>query len=167
MIFFASYNRDFSEVKGSIKLRALGSGYSVIMSIGVPIKVLHEAEGHTITCETNTGEVYRGKLIEAEDNMNCQMQNITVTYRDGQIGQLENVYIRGSKIRFLILPDMLKNAPMFKRPGGKGSGTAGRGKSAILRAQGLFIYTMILMMYNGTRIRIRNRNKYQNFGNEN
>lgn len=148
-------------------MRALGSGYSVIMSIGVPIKVLHEAEGHTITCETNTGEVYRGKLIEAEDNMNCQMQNITVTYRDGQIGQLENVYIRGSKIRFLILPDMLKNAPMFKRPGGKGSGTAGRGKSAILRAQGLFIYTMILMMYNGTRIRIRNRNKYQNFGNEN
>lgn len=84
------------------------------MSIGVPIKVLHEAEGHTITCETNTGEVYRGKLIEAEDNMNCQMQNITVTYRDGRVAQLENVYIRGSKIRFLILPDMLKNAPMFK-----------------------------------------------------
>lgn len=109
---------------------------AVTMSIGVPIKVLHEAEGHIITCETNTGEVYRGKLIEAEDNMNCQMQNITVTYRDGQVGNLENVYIRGSKIRFLILPDMLKNAPMFKRPGGKGSGTAGRGKSAILRAQG-------------------------------
>lgn len=109
------------------------------MSIGVPIKVLHEAEGHIITCETNTGEVYRGKLIEAEDNMNCQMQGITVTYRDGQVGQLENVYIRGSKIRFLILPDMLKNAPMFKRPGGKGSGTAGRGKSAILRAQGLSV----------------------------
>lgn len=109
---------------------------TVTMSIGVPIKVLHEAEGHIITCETNTGEVYRGKLIEAEDNMNCQMQNITVTYRDGQVGNLENVYIRGSKIRFLILPDMLKNAPMFKRPGGKGSGTAGRGKSAILRAQG-------------------------------
>lgn len=109
------------------------------MSIGVPIKVLHEAEGHMITCETNTGEVYRGKLIEAEDNMNCQMQNITVTYRDGRVAQLENVYIRGSKIRFLILPDMLKNAPMFKRPGGKGSGTAGRGKSAILRAQGKFL----------------------------
>lgn len=54
------------------------------MSIGVPIKVLHEAEGHIVTCETNTGEVYRGKLIEAEDNMNCQMSNITVTYRDGR-----------------------------------------------------------------------------------
>nr|QBH73200.1 small nuclear ribonucleoprotein sm d3 [Orthoderella ornata] len=105
------------------------------MSIGVPIKVLHEAEGHIVTCETNTGEVYRGKLIEAEDNMNCQMVNITVTYRDGRVAQLENVYIRGSKIRFLILPDMLKNAPMFKRQGNKGTGGAGRGKSAILRAQ--------------------------------
>ncbi|XP_072934078.1 small nuclear ribonucleoprotein Sm D3 [Epargyreus clarus] len=103
------------------------------MSIGVPIKVLHEAEGHVVTCETNTGEVYRGKLMEAEDNMNCQLQQVTVTYRDGRVAQLENVYIRGSKIRFLILPDMLKNAPMFKRTGNKP--TAGRGKSAILRAQ--------------------------------
>lgn len=104
------------------------------MSIGVPIKVLHEAEGHIVTCETNTGEVYRGKLVEAEDNMNCQMSNITVTYRDGRVAQLENVYIRGSKIRFLVLPDMLKNAPMFKKVQGRGGG-AGRGKSAILRAQ--------------------------------
>lgn len=104
------------------------------MSIGVPIKVLHEAEGHIITCETITGEVYRGKLIEAEDNMNCQMTSITVTYRDGRTANLENVYIRGSKIRFLILPDMLKNAPMFKKQGPK-TGTAGRGKSALLRAQ--------------------------------
>ncbi|XP_063706476.1 small nuclear ribonucleoprotein Sm D3 [Culicoides brevitarsis] len=104
------------------------------MSIGVPIKVLHEAEGHIVTCETITGEVYRGKLIEAEDNMNCQMTQINVTYRDGRTAMLENVYIRGSKIRFLILPDMLKNAPMFKKQGTR-SGTAGRGKSAILRAQ--------------------------------
>jgi len=43
------------------------------MSIGVPIKVLHEAEGHIVTCEAATGEVYRGKLIEAEDNMNSQV----------------------------------------------------------------------------------------------
>ncbi len=59
--------------------------------------------------------------------------------RDGRVAQLENVYIRGSKIRFLILPDMLKNAPMFKRQGAKAASSgpaSGRGKSAILRAQG-------------------------------
>jgi small nuclear ribonucleoprotein D3 len=37
--------------------------------------------------------------------------------------------------RFFVLPDMLKNAPMFKRAQNKGS-SIGRGKSAILRAQG-------------------------------
>ena len=26
---------------------------------------------------------------------------------------MEHVFIRGSQIRFLLLPDMLKNAPMF------------------------------------------------------
>ena len=116
------------------------------MSIGVPIKVLHEAEGHIITCETVTGEVYRGKLIEAEDNMNCQMTQITVTYRDGRVTQLENVYIRGSKIRFLILPDMLKNAPMFKKQ--TKAGSSGRGKSAILRAQGksLFLFSRTIVI---------------------
>ena len=84
-------------------------------------------------------QVYRGKLIEAEDNMNSQMASVTVTYRDGRVAQLEHIYIRGSKIRFLILPDMLKNAPMLKNMGGRGGGRGGsgatRGKSGILRAQ--------------------------------
>ena len=117
------------------------------MSIGVPIKVMHEAEGHVITCEMITGEVYRGKLVEAEDNMNCQMTNISVTYRDGRQATLDNVYIRGSKVRFLILPDMLKNAPMFKAMvpapapmrgrGGRGGGRGfGRGRSQVIRAGG-------------------------------
>ena len=35
--------------------------------------VLHEAEGHIVTVESTTGEVFRGKLIEAEDNMNLQV----------------------------------------------------------------------------------------------
>ena len=67
--------------------------------------------------------------------MNCNMSQVIVTYRDGTTANLENVYIRGSKIRFFILPDMLKNAPMFKKTGPKTAG-ASRGKSGILRAQG-------------------------------
>ena len=41
------------------------------------------------------------------------MKSCTVTLRNGQSTHLENVFIRGSKIRYFILPDMLKNAPMF------------------------------------------------------
>ena len=44
------------------------------MSLGIPIKVLHEAEGHVMTCESSTGEVYRGKLVEAEEHMNIQVK---------------------------------------------------------------------------------------------
>eukprot|EP01098_Paradermamoeba_levis_P003059 TRINITY_DN142_c0_g1_i2.p1 TRINITY_DN142_c0_g1~~TRINITY_DN142_c0_g1_i2.p1 ORF type:complete len:122 (+),score=43.31 TRINITY_DN142_c0_g1_i2:147-512(+) len=111
------------------------------MSIGVPIKVLHEAEGHVVTIELKTGEVYRGKLLESEDNMNCQLTNIIYTTREGKTSNLEHVYIRGSKIRFLILPDMLKNAPMFKRvdpnkAGGRGKGLGlGRARATLLKAK--------------------------------
>jgi len=108
------------------------------MSIGVPIKVLHEAEGHTVTIELKTGEIYRGFLVESEDNMNCQLSNIQFTGRNGRVTELEHAFIRGSKIRFMILPDMLKNAPMFKRvdpkTAGRGRGIGlGRGRAAVLR----------------------------------
>ena len=86
--------------------------------------------------ELKSGETYRGDLKEAEDNWNCQLANVTATSRDGRVTQIERVYIRGSKIRFFIIPDMLKNAPMFKRIDPKmkgklpppGSTTQGRGR---------------------------------------
>jgi len=84
-------------------------------SIGVPIKLLHESEGHKVTVELTNGEVYRGQMVDAEDNMNCQLSEVTLTGRDSKQTKLAHVYIRGSKVRFMILPDMLKNAPMFKR----------------------------------------------------
>ncbi|PWA03006.1 hypothetical protein BB558_000844 [Smittium angustum] len=85
------------------------------MSIGVPVKLLHESVGHTVTIELKTGQLYRGTMLEVEDNMNIQLRNITVTERDGRTLHLEQAYIRGSHARFFIVPDMLKNAPMFKR----------------------------------------------------
>lgn len=67
------------------------------------------------------------------------MKDITVTAPDGKQSHLENVYIRGNMIRFVIVPDMLQQAPMFKRIGpnamkGRGIGSA-RGRATILRAQ--------------------------------
>eukprot|EP01115_Flamella_aegyptia_P008833 TRINITY_DN36993_c0_g1_i1.p1 TRINITY_DN36993_c0_g1~~TRINITY_DN36993_c0_g1_i1.p1 ORF type:complete len:116 (-),score=27.53 TRINITY_DN36993_c0_g1_i1:167-514(-) len=104
-------------------------------NVGTPIKLLHESEFHIVTLETKTGEVYRGQLVEAEDNMNCQMKNITLTYKDGRKTKLEYAFIRGSKIRWIIVPDMLKNAPMFtknvkgiQRGIGRGRGMRGRGR---------------------------------------
>jgi small nuclear ribonucleoprotein D3 len=83
-------------------------------SVGVPIKLLNESQGHTVTLELSSGQTYRGKLLEAEDNMNVQLRDVTVTSRDGRVSHLEQVYVRGSHVRLFILPDMLKHAPMFR-----------------------------------------------------
>lgn len=107
-------------------------------SIGIPIKLLNEAQvctrspcttkltaqGHVCTLELTSGQIFRGRLIEgstlthpparppltppAEDNMNVQLRDITVTARDGRVSHLDQVYIRGSHVRFFIVPDMLR-----------------------------------------------------------
>ncbi|PWN33083.1 Sm-like ribonucleo protein [Meira miltonrushii] len=107
--------------------------------LGIPVRLLHESLGHVVTIEVKGGATYRGQLYEAEDNLNVSMKEITVTARDGQQSKLETVYIRGSMIRFIIVPDMLQQAPMFKRVGpnamkGRGIGSA-RGRATIIRAQ--------------------------------
>lgn len=48
-------------------------------SLGIPVKLLHEASGHVVTVELKSGELYRGSLIECEDNWNCQLESITYT----------------------------------------------------------------------------------------
>lgn len=48
-----SLKRDFS-----FKLRQSA------MSIGVPVKLLHESVGHIVTVELKTGQFYRGKLAD-------------------------------------------------------------------------------------------------------
>jgi len=109
--------------------------------IGIPVKLMHESEGHTITVELKSGESYRGELAEAEDNWNCQLKNVRATARDGRVSHLEHVFIRGGRIRFMIIPDMLKNAPMFKRidPKLKNKnvpvGVGGRGRAVAARAK--------------------------------
>lgn len=103
-------------------------------SSGVPLQLLHEAESHTVTIELKSGEAYRGVLLEAEDTMNCQLTQgkstalrngvyhssyhfaaVTMTSRDGRISKLEHVFLRGGQIKFIVLPELLKSAPMFKK----------------------------------------------------
>ena len=49
---------------------------------------------------------------------------------------IHKVYLRGSQIRYFILPDMLRHAPMFKKKGrGAGRGVYGPGGKA--RGKGL------------------------------
>ena len=85
------------------------------MSLGIPLKLLHESAGHIITLELTSGSTYRGRLEATEDNMNLQMRDVQVTARDGRVSNLERCYVRGSHVRFIMVPDILRQAPMFKR----------------------------------------------------
>jgi small nuclear ribonucleoprotein D3 len=112
------------------------SSSSQKMVVGVPVKLLHESQGHVVTVELKTGGIYRGKLINVEDNMNVQLKDITFTDRDGQVRKMEQIYVRGSHIRYFIVPDMLKNAPMFSNVGQKGKGIGlSKGKATVMKAQ--------------------------------
>lgn len=95
----------------------------MVNTIGLPIKVLHEAKGLVVSLEMKTGQTYRGRLISVEDNMNLQLKDVTVIARDGQVSAMETVFLRGSQIRFVVVPDNLRHAPLFKAPGSTSSGS--------------------------------------------
>lgn len=81
---------------------------------GIPVQLLHEAESHAVTVEIKNGEMYRGMLLRSQDNMNLELTQVTHSGRDGKISKMEQVFIRGSQIRFIVVPDLLKKAPMFE-----------------------------------------------------
>lgn len=87
--------------------------------MSLPIKLLNEAQGHVVSLELVTGDTYRGRLIESEDNMNLQLRDATVTKVGAQGGEevvrMDTVFIRGSQVRFITVPDLLKHAPLFKK----------------------------------------------------
>jgi small nuclear ribonucleoprotein D3 len=99
--------------------------------VGIPVILLHDAEGGIVTVELKNGDTYRGFLDEAQDNMNCTMKvwfklywcvdNLTflvficqdctkVSATTGKESHVQIAYIRGSQITFIILPDMLQKA---------------------------------------------------------
>jgi small nuclear ribonucleoprotein D3 len=83
--------------------------------VGIPIVALHDAEGAVVEVETRKGELIRGLLFEAEDMMNIYLKNAVILDPNGVKRKSPQLYLRGSEIVFIILPEMLKHAPMFNR----------------------------------------------------
>lgn len=67
--------------------------------------------------------------------MNLQMTNISVTHRDGSVTGMQGCFLRGSKIVFVSMPEILKHAPVFNKTTNKGSGTQAP-TANILKARG-------------------------------
>ena len=78
----------------------------------------------------------KAKVEKDRQNLNIALKDITVTGRDGRVSQLDQVYIRGSHVRFFIVPDMLRNAPMFRSRNVRGRGVGmARGRATVSRAR--------------------------------
>ena len=83
--------------------------------IGIPAMVLYDAEGCVVTVETKVGDSFRGTLRDCEDSMNCVLEDCVKTDRTGAQRNVSRVYIRGSQIALIMLPDMLSKAPELQR----------------------------------------------------
>ncbi len=83
--------------------------------IGAPVKLLYESKHYVVTVEMKSGEMFRGYLADAEDTMNVRLDDVTMFSKDGRSMPVEQVYLRGSQIKFVVVPSIFKNAPMFKR----------------------------------------------------
>ena len=44
-----------------------------------------------------------------------QMNDVLVKYADGRTEKIDNVFLRGNSVRYVVLPDLLKKAPMFAK----------------------------------------------------
>ena len=83
----------------------------------VPLKLLKEFKQEKITVETSFGEIYRGVLLDAEENLSVALGRVKATLNDGNTVSMEGVYIRGNRIRFISLPDSAADyLPRLIRP---------------------------------------------------
>lgn len=74
--------------------------------VGIPTILLHDGEGTIVSIELKSGETYRGFLDETEDNMNCLLKDAVRTELNGSTTHVEQVYVRGSQIMFIVFPDI-------------------------------------------------------------
>lgn len=80
----------------------------------VPLTLLLESREHIVSVELSNGDTYRGKLEKSEDNMNLQMRDVVVTTREGAKSFMASVFVRGSHVRMILLPELLRQAPVLK-----------------------------------------------------
>lgn len=101
------------------------------MNLGVPLKLLQEFLNRKITVEASCGEVYKGVLVDAEENMSLSLKDVSATLIDGRAQEMKAIYIKGSRIRLINLPETANDSiPNLTRPSfqrGRGGFRGGRG----------------------------------------
>lgn len=83
--------------------------------VNVPLQIIEDCTGRPLVVEMISKEVYRGRLVHFDKgSMNLELSEVTVTGRDGMTAGLDGVYLRGDKVRFIVLPEEAERHPVFK-----------------------------------------------------
>lgn len=95
--------------------------------LGVPLKLIKEFLNQSVKVETSSGDFYKGTLLEIEDNMNITLNGIKAKLMNGRSVKMASVYIKGSRIKMVILPkSAVDSIPALTRRSFRG-GRGGRG----------------------------------------
>jgi small nuclear ribonucleoprotein D1 len=110
------------------------------------VRFLMKCANETVTIELKNGTIVHGTISSVSPQMNTALRSVKMTPRGQEPISLETMNIRGSTIRYFILPDSLPldtllvdDAPKPKnkarketdrggRGGGRGRGGRGRGR---------------------------------------
>ena len=83
------------------------------MPISKPLDLYGQGVGFIVTIHLKCHTVVRGLLIQLDDNMNSYLKNVSVTEPNLATRSVDEFYIRGSQICYIMLPDMLRYSPLL------------------------------------------------------
>ncbi|EAQ89323.1 hypothetical protein F5144DRAFT_577551 [Chaetomium tenue] len=102
------------------------------------VRFLMKCANETVTIELKNGTIVHGTIASVSPQMNTALRNVKMTPRGQEPIHLETLNVRGSTIRYFILPDslpldtlLIDDAPKPKNKARKeadrGTGRGGRG----------------------------------------
>merc|ERR1712124_117720 len=71
------------------------------------VKFLMKLSHESVIVELKTGAIIHGTVSGVENNMNIHMKNVKFISREREEKMLETMTIRGSNVRYIILPQQL------------------------------------------------------------
>ena len=112
------------------------------------IRFLMKLANETVTIELKNGTLVHGTIVTVDGSMNCHLKTVKMTVRNRDPQQLDGISVRGSNVRYFILPDTTPLDPLLidDRPKVKASskkkdsvslrGGRGRGRGRGARSRG-------------------------------
>ncbi|MES1909208.1 MAG: Small nuclear ribonucleoprotein SmD1b [Cercozoa sp. M6MM] len=98
------------------------------------VRFLMKLSGDTVTIELKNGSVVHGTITGVDHSMNTSLKNVKLTPRGKNPVHLDAISLRGSTLRYVLLPEFLNldallkdDVPKPKPPRRTGRPGAGRG----------------------------------------